>query len=477
VSQSPEAVAGVAQKFREWNKKYFTDIIEPFERGAVRKVLAKDGTGFYRTLDEDVAKTFWQSADAADQIQRIAQTQPKLMADIQAVALDELAFAATAGRNKDLSLTGIQKWKAAHENALSRLPELKKIADDVETALAQVEADFETGTQQLGAARLDARQRLRNERRGLARQRQEIGRQGNQQIQGLNQQSAALTDQSAQNRQQLQKAMEPLLQRMGLLHERKLAVEDAQLARRVKALSEGSKNAGSVIREAVENPRLMKRLWRQAEPYKDARAALRRHVWEGLTGLEGAKIKQYMADHAESLSVVLSKKHLDDLKIIADGKEMADFAPVEHQGKPIKSDLISTIQETIGVNPQQISSRYLAVVRGRSQKAVEGFDSLARWIGAKSTRGMDQLMDAALYEPEVAESLVDSLLLQRNQGIPDEVKALAAQKFPGRPVRQRAFVTGTGPMTEKFATNRLRGWLWRLGITAPLEEREKQSNG
>ncbi|MGI9419914.1 MAG: hypothetical protein ACR2RA_18980, partial [Geminicoccaceae bacterium] len=331
-------------------------------------------------------------------------TQPRLMAALEAVALDDLANSTiTDGVIRPRAL---ERWLNKRGPALSHLPDTQRKIMDIASAVTDVEGRFQTGQQLVRDRKVQAGQ------------------------------------QAAAQRQQLDQTMKPLLERMGTLNERKMALEDTMLSRRITSLQRGTQTPSAVVSEAVRNPALMKKLDQQLAPYPDARKSLQRHVWNDLTSLDGGSLLAFLDEHNDSLSMIFGKKHLNHLGQLADGLRMLETVPPPTSAQPIRADALSRVEAATGLKPAQIASRYLGVTRGRSSRFVESFDTFARWLAARNATGVETLMKEALYNTNVARDLVNSFSTRR-------VDSLST--------------------AERIATKRLRAWLWRLGITAPIE--------
>ena len=441
MNEEPVDRSALADNYREFRRQYFEEIIEPFERGQVKKTSSKDGTGFYRTLDEEVALGFLQSADAAEQISRIAATQPELMASLEAVALDDLASSAVT--NGVISPRSIERWAESRRSALQHLPSLRQSVSGIIASVDEVEQRFRQGKKIIRDRKLVEQNRLAKEKQGIARQRQDVRRVAASE-------TNRIKEEARQSQARLKQAMEPLLQRMGAHTERRMAAEDTTLARRLAGIAKGTTTPVAVIDQAMEKPALMRKLWRATESHPDARKALQRHLWDGLTSLDGPALRQYLDDNQKSLKIAFRDSHIKKLRTISEALEMASFAPATGSAKPISTSLNDRIREATGLNVSAGAATAAAVSRGRSSKTVEGLRVLFQVLTERGRQGYERLMREALFNPEVAQSLVESA------------------QFSG----SRAKST----MLEDFATRRLRGWLWNLGISASLGDAGSESS-
>jgi hypothetical protein len=441
MTEDPVDRSAAAENWREFRRAYFDKIIEPFERGTVKKTTSKDGTGFYRTIDEDIALDFLKSGDAAEQLSRIGQTQPAIMDAMEAVTLDDLASSAIS--NGVISPRALERWVEKRAPALRHMPRVLDAVDNIAREVGAIEGGFAGDRQSIRQDRMTARERLANERAQIAQERTDLTRGREREIRQIGQEA------ETQGRR-LDEAMQPLLERMGVHNERKAAAEDTMLAKRLARIQAGGATPGAVIDEAMAKPELMTKLWQATASSPDARKALQRHLWDGLTTMDGASLRAYLTNHAKSLRIAFSPDHLKKLNTIADAMEMVEFARPTGKAKPIQGDMVTRLRELTGLNPSAMAGSYTGLSRGRSNKTVEMVNNLYRWMSERNRQGTEKLMRRALFDPDVAQSLIES----------------AQMKSP------KAGDTAA----DRFATRRLRGWMFRLGVAAPFET-AKSSQG
>lgn len=396
-----------AASYAEFRKRYFEDFIKPFEQGTVLDAKKTDGSGFYRTLDEEVATEFLSSQEAARQFQSILGTNRQALGDLTAVAMDGLADAAI--RDGMITSRGLDTWITRHRGALQELPEIKAVVDrlkaDTDAAMEQYRLAEQMTRQRVGAER----SRLIRERDATTRGRIEDRRTAQERELDIAEQYRAQDDELRAAQQKLDEALTPLRERMGLLTERQMAREDQTLARRIAAIEGGQKQEDDVIREALQSPRLMMRLTSRLSGEPQAMASLRRKVWDDLGQLGGQQIDDFMAANDKSLRMVFSDRHMDNLKTMADALKMLEAVPPPTRGQAIGTDVIDDLRRSTGFNPMQASSRFVNIKSGRLSARVAGFDFLMRTLNARRTGVADQLMRDALYNPQVAEALMSRM--------------------------------------------------------------------
>jgi hypothetical protein len=393
-----------AANYATFRKRYFEDFIKPFEQGTVLDAKKTDGSGFYRTLDEEVATEFLSSQEAARQFQAVLGTNRQALGDLTAVALDGLADAAI--RDGMINPRGLDTWITRHRGALQELPEIKAVVDrlkaDTDAAVNQSRAAEDMLRQRVAAER----SRLVAERDATTRGRIEDRRTAQERDLDIAEQFRAQDDELRAAQQKLDEALTPLRERMGLLTERQMAREDQTLARRIAAIEGGQKQEEDVIREALQSPRLMLNLTSRLGGEPQAMAALRRKVWDDLGQLDGQRLAEFMDANEKSLRLVFSDRHRENLRTMADALRMLDAVPPPLRGQAISPDMIEDLRRSTGFNPMQASSRLVNIKSGRLSARVAGFDFLMRTLNARRTGVAEQMMREALYNPQVAESLM-----------------------------------------------------------------------
>lgn len=394
----------LAANYQTFRRRYFEDFIKPFEQGAVLDTRRADSTGFYRTLDEEVASEFLSSQEAARQFREVLGDNRQAVGDLVAVALDGLADASV--RDGLINPRGLDTWIRKHRGALQELPQLREVVErlktDTDSAVSQYNQAKQLIEQRGSAERqrlLAAQDELRQ--RGLADRRQQL-----EQTQEITEQQQAQNAELVAAQRRLDEALTPLRERMGLLSERQMAREDRTLAQRIAAIEGGGKTPDDLIGEALQKPNLMVKLVSRLSGAPQAMAALRRKVWDDLGQLGGEQLTGFIDANERSLKTVFSERHMANLRTMADALRMLETVPPPVRGQGIGTDVVEDIRRATGFNPMQASSRFVNIQSGRLSARVAGFDFLMRALNARRAGVGDKLMREALYNPQVAEALL-----------------------------------------------------------------------
>ena len=397
----------VARKYAAFRNKYFSDYIEPFERSASSKVRSKDGKAFYRTLDEDVAASFFKTQDGARQYASLFGQDPQALADAEAALLDDLASSALS--DGVVGYPAFERWMKSKSGVLRELPpEVSSRFEQMFSRVRDLERGYAAqknaigqrkaqGLRDLGRASDQSSQLALEGRKQIESQSRDVRMRSEAEIAGLEQQQAAIDQ-----------ALAPLSSRMETLVARERKLNNSILARKVRSLSGGGMSPDNFISQALGNQRLMFRLMASTKGDAQATEALRRIVWDRAEGLSPEQMQGFLGKYGNTLKMLFPKDHLDNLQVIQDARAMATSLR-EPKGRAIATDPVKMMTETIGLNPQAAMARFVNVQRGRSSKAVEMGSGLAYWFGRRNSIVNEQLMMEALYNPEVAEALVNEL--------------------------------------------------------------------
>lgn len=424
--------------YRKWLNAYREDVIDPFERKAPYEVRKKGEAGFFRTEDEEVAATFLESESSARQFQRLFQNDPQALADVEAVALDDLATVAL--RNGELSPAAVETWWANKEKTLRNIPSAYRRLEGIVGQVRAAEGE------RLGMQRA-VEDRAREAKAALEAERQAIGREKIAATRALTDQRAATQEQTRdlagfEERQlaQLDAAMQPVANRIATLKARQDKLERSILARRLSAIDQGNSTPEQLIDQAIERPQVMMRLMGGVRGNAQAEGGLKRAVWDRAANLQGAQLRDFLDKHDASLRILLGKKHLDALNFITDARLMAEAVPMP-TGKAIEPDMLERFKSLTGVNPSAAMARYLAVSRGRSSRAVESFTGIMNFFRERGRITNERLLSEAIYNPEVADALM-------------------------------THIVGYKPTKETH--RRLRAWLYGLGVTGEQQQEGEQ---
>lgn len=124
----------LASRYQQFRQAYRDEYVSRFEDGAGFKVRQRDGRGFYRTRDEQVATAFFQpgNVQAARQFNRVFRGDPTAGAALEAVVLDDLRRAAVS--DGVINSGRYRSWLDRHADVLAEFPELRRKVMDIQAA-------------------------------------------------------------------------------------------------------------------------------------------------------------------------------------------------------------------------------------------------------------------------------------------------------------------------------------------------------
>jgi len=108
---------------KEFRKLYFEEYIKPFETGAMFKARNKDGTGFFRSRDEQIAGVFIDNPSAARQFRTVFGDQTDAMKTLEDAFLDKLRSATALDGVIDEKK--LKTFVAHNKDVLKELPSLQ----------------------------------------------------------------------------------------------------------------------------------------------------------------------------------------------------------------------------------------------------------------------------------------------------------------------------------------------------------------
>lgn len=125
----------LADNLRKFRAEYRDQLIEPFEQGAVGRVMKRDLSGTYRVPDEDVARQFFNgwNQTAARQYRRVFQNAPYANATMEAAALDDLYASAVVDGILDPGR--MANWARRNQGVLNEFPEIRARVGSVQSAV------------------------------------------------------------------------------------------------------------------------------------------------------------------------------------------------------------------------------------------------------------------------------------------------------------------------------------------------------
>jgi hypothetical protein len=198
---------------------------------------------------------------------------------------------------------------------------------------------------------------------------------------------------------------------------------EAEAARRATAdenlTSMLGKQPHEVIDAGLKDSRVMRQIAANAKAAgPDAEAALRRAVWERATGAGGgtastlpdpAKLRQFMADNAVSLSHVLTPEHMSDLETIARAAEVEGRLPPPKGAAEAPATVSSAVEGLTGSGIPSVLNKAFAFMSGRVPKGYLSADIGLRVLNNFNEKEAARAWREALFNPDVARTIADGV--------------------------------------------------------------------
>jgi hypothetical protein len=148
------------ERYQQFRQAYFNEYIEPFEKGAAFAVRQRDGRGFFRTPDENVAAAFFtpRNVSGARQFRAAFGDDPEAQAALASAALDSLRDSTV--RDGVIDPRRLEGWLRAHESVLNEFPDIRSAVSDVRSAsqaLSVRQAQLDLRTKQVNDSLLGRR--------------------------------------------------------------------------------------------------------------------------------------------------------------------------------------------------------------------------------------------------------------------------------------------------------------------------------
>ncbi len=115
-----------------FRKQYFEEYVKPFETGAMFKAKNKDGTGFFRSRDEQVADLFLDNPTSARQFRTVFADDSATMKTLEDAFLDKMRSTIAPDGTIDEKKLGLFIKK--NDDVLKELPSLREKISDIDTA-------------------------------------------------------------------------------------------------------------------------------------------------------------------------------------------------------------------------------------------------------------------------------------------------------------------------------------------------------
>jgi len=199
-------------------------------------------------------------------------------------------------------------------------------------------------------------------------------------------------------------ANQKLLSRNADLANRKKLVQQSVMERKLAAVEAGSKTPEKLIDEAMNNHAVAARLVVRLRGNADAMDGLRQTVWEKIPLDSPKATLDYLAKHNRSLATIFTKRHLDDIKTIAQARAMIESVPPP-AGKATDTSPFVDLEGKLGSSLPSLAASVRAIERGRSTPFYEVPARVLQAVRARAMAGSDKVWKEIMYDPEVAEAM------------------------------------------------------------------------
>lgn len=219
----------------------------------------------------------------------------------------------------------------------------------------------------------------------------------------------------------LESANGSLIARQAQLDARKRAVERSVMERKLASVESGARTAESVIDDAVRNPAVAQKLGGRLRSDQNAMNGVREAVWQKLPMNDPDAALKFLADHKKSLGHIFTPEHLENIRLIAQARAMANRVPAP-AGQPVNNSPFKGVEDALGSTLPSLAASVRAVERGRSSTAYEVPARVIQWWRARSNKVADEAWGRALYDPEVARAITNAQRAPTNRAAQDELK-------------------------------------------------------
>lgn len=208
-------------------------------------------------------------------------------------------------------------------------------------------------------------------------------------------------------------ATKSLTARAATLDARRKVVEQNVLARSLMTFGRGGKTPEAVMKQLMNDPRLMGQFQNRIRGDVAAQNALKRNLWNGVTQSSAANMTNFLNDGEVVLRQVLGDKHFNNLRVINRGMRVIEGEP-PLPGRGIETDPLAAVKGFLGVNAPQLASRIYQINAGFIGKNYIAADLFGRFFANRALRQTDAVFTEALYDADIAEQLAQ-ITFVRNQ--------------------------------------------------------------
>lgn len=163
--------------------------------------------------------------------------------------------------------------------------------------------------------------------------------------------------------------------------------------------------------QALDTPKSMAKLWAATGTNEAARSSLRRNVWNRIADGSAEDILTALDKNGASLQIALGKRHVDNLRRVMNARAMIENVPPAN-AQAFGTNALQKAEDFVGMGAPQIGCRIFAVRSGRTSARYVAVDMLGRFMLSQSQASQAALFREALYDPDVARSLVNMAFIK-----------------------------------------------------------------
>lgn len=207
---------------------------------------------------------------------------------------------------------------------------------------------------------------------------------------------------------------------------RRQMVQDSDLAKRVGG------DPAKTVKDAIDDPKLMRSLRRTVGSDSDAQAALKRMVWKHVAGdgkelppLEAiSKVLDSPANRASLEIAGITRDDLKNLKTIRDAIEIQGRVerPVGRGADSKSEGAAAKFKDVTGSDPNVLANRAVTIARGRSSASYEIGGGVLAFMKNLSEKQSDALMKRMLWDGRLAADVAQGI--QSGKMKPDTFRRL-----------------------------------------------------
>ena len=206
----------------------------------------------------------------------------------------------------------------------------------------------------------------------------------------------------------IETAQTTIWERQAQLGLRRDAINKSILGKKLEAYAAGTTTTKNVLQGSLSNPKQMKQLVSFIRKDPEALDQLRKVYWQKVSDRGSLEVLSFLEDNKTSLSQLYSDEHLRDMYDVSAMKTMMENVTVS-AGKAYQPEPLKGFENLTGMKLPQAATRYWAFMSGRVPKYYLAFDIAKSALYRRAQREFDALLGAALYDPNIAKDVADSV--------------------------------------------------------------------